>query len=72
MRKGVWALNKLQLLQLLADIMYANRQAKPDHEVKKVIHRFRAWRRWACRMLKFSRMCLPTFAKPVLYAGTVD
>lgn len=38
MRKGAWALNKLQLLQLLADIMYANRQPKPDHEVKKVIH----------------------------------
>ena len=37
MRKGVSALNKLQLLQLLADIMYANRQSKPDHEVKKVI-----------------------------------
>ena len=29
--------------------------------------RYRAWRRWACRMLNFSRMCLPTFAKPVLY-----
>lgn len=28
--------------------------------------RFGAWRRWACRMLNFSRMCLPTFAKPVL------
>jgi hypothetical protein len=27
----------------------------------------RAWRRWACRMLNFSRMFLPTFAKPVLY-----
>ena len=38
MRKGVWALNKLQLLQLLADIMYANRHATPDPEVKKVIH----------------------------------
>ena len=31
-------MNKLQLLQLLADIMYANRQSKSDHEVKKVIH----------------------------------
>lgn len=38
MRKGAWVLNKLQLLQLLADIMYANRQPKPDYEVKKVIH----------------------------------
>ena len=37
MRKGVSALNKLQLLQLLADIMYANRQSKADDEVKKVI-----------------------------------
>ena len=33
----------------------------------KYFKRFRAWRRWACRMLNFSRMCLPTFAKPVLY-----
>ena len=31
-------MNKLQLLQLFADIMYANRQSKADHEVKKVIH----------------------------------
>lgn len=34
-------------------------------------YRFRAWRRWACRRLKFSRMFLPTFAKPVLPAGAV-
>lgn len=33
---------------------------------KRLSTPYGAWRRWACRMLKFSRMCLPTFAKPVL------
>jgi hypothetical protein len=46
--------------------VYVNTIYKQCGQFEPCSQRYRAWRRWACRMLKFSRMCLPTFAKPVL------